>query len=434
MWSPLFVGEEKEKMLRAVSRVAGILKEPSEAWFPAHSPETTGDATNFTLANGMAGIGTFFTYCFLSLKDEEYAERAGAYLDLALDAVENAPMPTSLFTGLSGVCWLTDHARKSGVGEIPDDLLDRIDLLLIKSLNPAKWGGHYDLISGLVGMGIYALHRLPRKSAQRHLWQIVHKLDSWSEETSSGVTWHTPGRLLHRTRQRDAPEGLYDLGLAHGVSGVISLLAQVVRSGIEAELAETLLRGAVRWVFLQNLSADKAAIFPTLIIPGHPPMDGTLAWCYGDLGVAVALFHAGRALGESEWERAALQTVHHAAEQSEEALKTRTSAAFCHGHVGIAHIFNRFFQATGDNTCRDAARWWFQKSIEDQKNDGEGIAGFISSIPDPENTEINTWPNNPSLLNGAAGIAAALLASVSDVEPVWDSLFLLNLPFMEHEG
>ena len=99
-------------------------------------------------------------------------------------------------------------------------------------------------------------------------------------------------------------------------------------------------------------------------------------------------------------------------------------AGLCHGAAGLAHLFNRMFQTTGDERLAEAARFWFQWTLS-FRQPGEGIAGFRSWKMDPGGE--TSWQTDSGLLEGAPGIGLALLAAVSPVEPAWDRVFLVSL-------
>lgn len=39
-------------------------------------------------------------------------------------------------------------------------------------------------------------------------------------------------------------------------------------------------------------------------------------------------------------------------------------AGVCHGSTGNAHIFNRFYQATGEQVFGDAAHYWMTRTFD----------------------------------------------------------------------
>jgi hypothetical protein len=97
-------------------------------------------------------------------------------------------------------------------------------------------------------------------------------------------------------------------------------------------------------------------------------------------------------------------------------------APLCHGAAGLGHLYNRIFQATGDRRFLDAALRWVESALE-MKRDGEGIGGYQTWRPGE-----GGWTSDRSLLAGATGVALALLAAATPVEPSWDRLLLASVP------
>jgi hypothetical protein len=150
-----------------------------------------------------------------------------------------------------------------------------------------------------------------------------------------------------------------------------------------------------------------------------------LAWCYGDAGVASALMVAARCVKEAEWEREALVIARRGAVRNAETAGVK-DGALCHGSAGLAHIFNRLFQATGEEQFLKAARYWVAQTLALRRS-GEGIGGFSAYRPATNSLE-EYWDNEVGILEGGAGIALALLAAATDVEPAWDHMLLVSIP------
>jgi hypothetical protein len=95
----------------------------------------------------------------------------------------------------------------------------------------------------------------------------------------------------------------------------------------------------------------------------------------------------------------------------------------CHGASGVAHVFNRLAQATGDADLARTADRWFTQSLAMRRGD-EAIAGFpVAGISDGD----TRWQPSTDLLTGASGVALALHAAISPIEPAWDQLLLADL-------
>jgi hypothetical protein len=435
LWRPLLEGELADQAWEAVTAIAQAL----ETWSPEGEPADGGLDRGGSIG-GTAGVALFHGYLAKALakamdaEAEHHGARTEQLLDEAVEALATTPMRAALYSGFTGVAWAAEHLGRllgeeevqeqetSGVEE--EDMNEEIDQALLTVLDRQSWAGDYDLISGLVGFGVYALERFPRPSAVRCLEAIVDRLDESAERNGSEVTWFTPPEMLPSLNREHSPLGHYNLGVAHGVPGVIALLADACRLGIREERARPLLEGAVRWLVSQQLAEQRGACYPSWIGPGVEPRPSRLAWCYGDPGIAATLLYAARAIGMEEWESTALQIAAHAASAEPEDAGVR-DAGLCHGAFGLAHLYNRIHQAGGGELFADAARLWYRLGLEMRKPEG-GIAGFEAWWPGLGAE--SGWEAEPGFLTGAAGIGLALLAAVTPVEPQWDRLLLVAIP------
>jgi hypothetical protein len=417
-WQPLLEGVWKDRALESVQAVVDDLA--SLGCGPAGEP---------SLAGGTAGLALVHGYLEQARRGQGHAPTAVRYLRQAIAAVADQPALPTLYSGLAGVGWALAHLQ----GRVPEvdgeeDLLE-IDGVLLSHLESSPWSADYDLVGGLVGFGVYALERLKpgadatRLAAGTCLERVLDQLAATAERRPEGVTWWTdPAWLIPETREK-FPRGYYNLGLAHGVPGVIALLGYAIAARGTADKARLLLNGAVCWLLAQQLPEGPAA-FSTFVVPGFPPAPARLAWCYGDLGLAVALLWAARCVGEAQWERAALAIARRAAARPPEHSGV-VDAGLCHGAAGVGHLFNRLFQATGEACFADAARFWLQRTLALRQPD-RGIAGYLAWSPGADGAL--TWVAEPGLLTGAAGVALALLAAATPVEPAWDRMLLAAVP------
>jgi len=255
------------------------------------------------------------------------------------------------------------------------------------------------------------------------LERVVERLDETAERNSEGITWLTSPELLPAWQRELAPNGYYNLGLAHGVPGVIALLGQAYGAGIARAQVGPLLEGAIDWLLAQKLTSSGAhSMFPSWAGPCTGSDDCRLAWCYGDAGIAAALLSAARGAREPRWERKALEIAIGAARRAPETAGV-FDVSVCHGAAGLGHIFNRMYQATGEAPFKEAATFWFGRTLEMRRSEG-GIGGFLTiNVVNDE----RCWVADPGLLTGAAGIGLALLAAVTPVKPAWDRILLVSI-------
>ena len=417
-------GALARRAVDAVEAIGEASRTPRLGFLTGDEPVQSAQAVEeASLAGGRAGLATLYAYLAKAGFADRASETSQAFLDQAAEAVGDVNMPPSLYGGFTGVAWTLEHLSDR-VGRADDDPNEEIDAALAAYVARSPWTDDYDLVSGLVGLGVYALERLPRPGAGALLSMIVDRLEEASVNTEAGTTWLTRPDLLPEHQRRECPEGYYNLGLAHGVPGVIALLGGACAAGVGGARARPLLDGAVQWLLSQKCSDDGGSLFPRWIAPGNPLRPARSAWCYGDPGIAAALLCAAQAVGDASWEREAHEIARFAAARPPADAGVR-GAGLCHGAAGLAHLFNRLFQATGDEGLAEAARFWFTEALN-MRQPGRGIAGFAASYPRVEGGV--DWIDDPGLLTGAAGIALALTAAVTTVEPDWDRMLLVSLP------
>lgn len=404
-WRPLLEGDLAQCALQSIDSIAVALAGPE------------GEAGHPSYANGDAGVALFFGYLAVERGEQRLADLADQRLSRAIDAVAQGTLGAGFFNGFSGIAWTSQHLEELLTGAVRPDRNEEIDHVLKSALRLAPWRFQYDLVYGLAGLGCYAVDHADRAVAADLLGLIVERLSELAEAEGERLTWTTRPELIQRETQRMRyPDGYRDLGIAHGVAGVVGLLARACAAGLGDDSALLLLRGAVAWLLSCRRADDGGSVFPDL--EARRAESCRSAWCYGDPGVASVLLAAGRALGEAAWEREALAVA--LRDCGRPFADTQVvDPCFCHGAAGLGHLYNRLYQASGEETFAQAARGWFERALA-MRRPGEGVAGYAAWWP-----EIEEWRSSPELLGGAAGIGLALLAATSPVLPGWDRPLLL---------
>lgn len=414
-WRPLLNEDRGQAVLASIREIADTLV--------SHLKDNESLATsNVQLAEGAAGIALFFAY-LQAAGLAATREMAFDCLAPGLDALTTRPMNASLFSGFTGIAWAVQHITAL-LGDSSDDIAGEIDCALETYLTHSPWTGDYDLLKGLVGLSVYCVERTHLPVAVRCLELIVEHLSESAESCGYGLRWLTHPHLTLPQQRANYPQGCYNLGLAHGVPGIIALLGRIHAAGIAREKSGRLLEGAVQWLLQQRLPYDSRSCFASILVPGRQPESCRLAWCYGDTGVASALLRAARCLGENSWEQEALSIARHAAARNSQNSGV-IDACFCHGSSGLAHIFNRLYQATQEEVFFTASHYWINRTLQ-LRNHGDGPAGYRTASADGSGNR--EFQAKYGILVGIAGIGLSLLASSSALEPCWDRIFLLDIP------
>lgn len=359
--------------------------------------------------DGVAGAAICQHYVGRVAADAELAAGAEAALDDAVARALAHPLGEGLYSGITGIAWTVEHLRGGGAG---DDGCAELDEALGAALQHDGWHGRVDLVDGLAGIGLYLLERGARPVARRGLALVVDRLAEQAQPLGDGVVWAT--RLADGSIDVQRP---FDLGVAHGLAGILAFLARAAAHEPVRARALSLVGGAMRTLEAQQLGVGGAIDFP--YCAGDARAART-AWCYGAAGTGVAILGAARATGERRWESMAIAAGLGAVARAP-ADRRVADAGVCHGTAGLAHLFNRMYQHSGDERFADAARLWLRRTLALRRR-GEGIAGFHTV----EHAATGTRDVSARLPTGAPGIALVLAAAVSDVEPGWDRLFVCS--------
>lgn len=419
-WRPLLKGEHAEHVLRIAERIGDDLEWIARQW--VDSSPMPGFCS---LGSGFAGFALYFAYLDRALPGRGYDEKSIEHLERALNHLNRDPAPATLFAGFPGIAWCLEHLQNMLFS--PEEMDPGYDAAtaIADHLDSASCTRSWGLLDGLAGLGVYALERLPRPRGEEGVKLVVSRLSEGSELCAEGTSWRTPASQLLSHVRDQYPEGNFNLGMALGVPGIIAFLSEVCAAGFEDQ---ALTRKAVAWLIAQKLPLEADARFPYTVagaVAGAArPVGRQLAWCYGDLGIAVALLGAARHLGEVAWEGEALAIASSAARRPIEDVRA-IDACLCHGTAGILHLFNRIYQATHDEQFRLATEAWLTQTLTFPIS-GRGVGGFRSWHA--ASGEEGQWRDDPGLLTGAAGVGLALLAAVSPTEPGWDRLILARIP------
>jgi lantibiotic biosynthesis protein len=415
----------------AVARTAHSSAFPSLAWRPE------------SLAAGHPGLALLFATLDRAEPDCGWDRAGHAQLALAVAAAESGNQANpALFGGLSGL-GLAAYAL-AGKRDRYARLLAAVDAAVIRSATAlaarvARAEGcraaDIDVISGLAGMGAYLLGRRGQAGARAALAAALTALAGLLGDTGDPRRWHTPAGLSAESLLETYPGGHHNCGLAHGVPGPLALLSIATIEAVPGELGGQVdgpaIRAAItvaaRWLAEHRTADAWGPTWPNAVPladardqagPGgeHPgPGSSRATWCYGSPGVARALWLAGRATGDGELRDLALAAVRAAVARPAQA-RGITSPTLCHGAAGLLQIVHRFAEDTGLPDlvrARDALLAELVAAYEP-----EAILGYRNVEPSGARVD------QPGMLEGAAGVALALLCAAG-ASCAWDRALLL---------
>lgn len=384
------------------------------------------------IAEGDAGIVILCAQLDTCFPNEGWDRVAHAHLTRAVQAAqESSTIQAGLFTGLSGLAfatWLLSHNEsryRKALQAIEESLFPLATSMAEQALEYTHGvpGELCDVYYGLSGIGAYLLCRCADSHASVVLHNILKSLIHLTQVADGLPYWHTPQFAMRDQWLTMFPGGYINCGLAHGIPGMLAVLALAHRQGMCVDGLEEGMQRAADWIIAQQIEDDWGINWPTALpiksdewasAATAPARSG---WCYGSPGIAQALWLVGDALDCAAYRDLAVEAMCAVYRRPLEARRL-DSPTFCHGLASLLQITLRFAWNTQLPFFQEAATTVLEQILA--LYDPGSLLGFRCK-------EVwGTLVDAPGLVDGAAGVALALLAASTPQEPHWDRLFVLS--------
>ncbi len=377
-----------------------------------------------TSLDGPAGVAILLEYMNRSFPNEGWIVAGRRSLIEAFNAASTkSPIELGLFTGMTGLAWTlmylaeedpyfqNIHASLSRKIEkrSQDVVFSRLET--IDDVRPRD----VDIVSGLAGISLYFACLLDDERTSQYMETVLEFLAKVSiNELERQKNEITKGGVVS-SNYPNGEESILDLGVAHGLAGILSALAVGILSGNKSvSLIEATSKTAL-WL-CTHVKKDKYGIFWPQYEPDTWRFD-RMAWCYGSPGVSRSLWLASLALDDEQIRDTALKGIHSVCDRIEN-TDHRHSSIFCHGNAGLLQIMLRFFYDTQCDLFAHTSLTLTERILSEFAP--ESSLGYLGE------DELGNRLEIPGILSGTAGIVLPLLASMSNVPPEWDRVVALS--------
>lgn len=316
----------------------------------------------------------------------------------------------SFSSGVSGNLWLINYFIEE---EIIDDLL--LDIKeqvksVLQYVDEFNKQGNYDFLHG--SLGLLFVSNYCRKLLGDNF--VKTRIDSVLEGVQTSEKGFYFNNWMGVYKNIDITKSI-NFSLSHGLASAVIVLSKN-NEGKEA------VKGILKYIkTYKSKNKDTLSLYPSVVEKGKKiEYNSRLAWCYGDLGIAIAFWQAGKILSNELWKKEAIEIMIHASTRKDLKKNKIVDAGFCHGTSGVAHIFNRFYKETKLEIFNKARNYWLEQTFIILKENK--VENFKSWQGD------NGWVKDNGLLEGVTGIGLVLLGfltnEISDLN--WDKCVLLN--------
>lgn len=394
------------------------------------------------LGNGFSGICCLIAELDKMYPNEEWDIIGHTYLLEIKSHIESKGIHSlSLWGGLTGICFATLALSKNGtryqnfLEQLHHYLLQNLPGEINRCMEQISKGVEmtdYDVIGGLAGIGRYLVYHKHQSDMRALLDCILQYLVILTEDKEvNGVK--VPGWYISSENQFlesekiQYPNGNFNLGFAHGITGCLSLLSIAKLQGCEVEKQDKAISTIANWLVKWSQEDDFGPLWPKRISWQEHALNKSQnkasiyeAWCYGEVGIARSLWLAGMALENEEWKNLSLKTFTGMYHRSKRQY-TLISPTYCHGIAGTLHSVQLMLQECPTADILAYREFLLNLLLQHIDIDTPFGAKDIEIVKGEQYSF-----DKPGLLSGSAGIAMVLLQAISKSELEWDSVFLVK--------
>lgn len=366
---------------------------------------------------GDNGLGPLLLLSYDQLmQNHDHGNVLNTHFHQISDLVNRPLVHSSFCSGLVGLGWLINHLIEIKIidKKFSQFLVDVDKIAIYNCINLLKSNKH-DFLHGATGNCIYLLSRLKKLSNPNIISDLILQLIKTSCIDLNGMYWiDDPAEDGENLR-------IINLGLAHGLASKIVLLSNAVRLGLSEEKIRDSLKRCCDFLLSAKKKKLGRSFYPDVLLDNDSDRDSRMAWCYGDLGIGIALWRAGDALNNTDIQNQAVNLFKMSIGRRKPEQTSIVDAGICHGTVGIALMYNRMYMSTGIKSLKDESNFWLWNSCE-YANFNDGIGGFKTKY----SLKYGGWQNDSGLLEGASGIALGILSCLENRHYNWDQCLLLS--------
>jgi lantibiotic biosynthesis protein len=290
----------------------------------------------------------------------------------------------------------------------------------------------FECIRGLSGVGRYLINFLDDKDSLTNIKLILKNTIEFVnyKKSFNGVelpSFYVPREELHESAVLEYSMGRIDLGVSHGISGILSFLSLAYINGIEVDGQKESIEYICKYLYKYKNVNGGLLYWPGAItfedyISNRINYDyGRPSWCYGSAGISRALYLAGTSIDNKEYINDSVKSIIENSKLSGE-NNFFISPTFCHGYSGLIHIVNLFKEEINNDEYNVIQKNILNKILSFMNPQAKFMFNEFDKYDNSKVIDIN----NMSIAEGITAILLPLVSLIKKSKYSWDGIFLIN--------
>lgn len=322
--------------------------------------------TGIGLTNGVLSASMFYYYHYLMTKDTHSLELVNYYIEKSLFFLNGEYRSFHFNDEIRELGLYINFLKQQKVLEDADSLLASIDEIIEEILIQKTEKGDLDLTSGFASFAKYFAVR-NRNDKEQLIYKTLDKTYELRKTCNSGSFW------TFNLRNNENP--YVELGLGHGVTGVLNYLLFLHKNGFETNESLQLIHESLRFIWkCKHNDLDKINLFPfnayeNLAIDYHNLV-------YGEIGIGYTFYKAGVLLNQKDYCKKGLYILLNTTKFKDPTNQTILEAGLTYGSAGLSAVYQNLYHLTKHGNFLVAKNYWHQHLLQQKSDEYSNWAGF----------------------------------------------------------
>ncbi|GAA5087148.1 hypothetical protein GCM10023210_09830 [Chryseobacterium ginsengisoli] len=365
--------------------------------------------TSIGLNNGILSASMFYYYHYLMTKESESLELVTHYIEKSLSVLTEDYKSFHFNDELRELGLYILFLKQQGIlDNDTDSLLESVDEILEEILIQKTEKGDLDLTSGFPSVAKYFVLR--NLEDKKHLlYKTLDKVIELRKSNENGSFWMFD--------LRDTEEPYVELGLGHGVTGVVNFLLFLYKNNIYNEESLKLIHEGLSFIWAcnendsENINLFPFNAFEDIYIDYH-----NLA--YGEIGIGYTFYNAGTILNQKDYCDKGLQILLNTTKFKDADNSTILEPGLIYGSAGLSALYKNIYTMTEHDAFLEAKEYWHQHLLQYKNNENSSWAGFNAHYSKEYDSV------HMALGQGIAGIGITLMSDM--IKPNHDYISFYN--------
>lgn len=381
--------------------------------------------TNIGVLNGISGVSLFYFY-YSKLNQNDKSYNIGIKLiSQCFEKINSGYELLTYCSGIAGFGWVLEHLLEEDFIDFENDkTLKHLDNLLESQLKNDLKNQNYDYLHGAIGYVYFFLKRYNNTKSKilsdkykKIILTFINSIKETAIIGEDGAKWKSD--FSTKTTQQ-----VYNFSLSHGIPSITNFLTRLYLIEEFKVEVEEILKLSIKYLLSkEKKQLNSISLFPDFITIENttPTNHSRLAWCYGDLGIGITLLNAAITLNDNKLKEDSIRILLHTTNRKSMESTMLKDAGVCHGIFGVAIIYKKAFNLTGNETFRETYLYWCKEGLKMASHD-DGQAGYKKWVGGS-----GVWQNEISLLEGVSGIGLSIIDILENSSLKWNESLMISL-------